>query len=147
MSVGGVDTIDGKYVLPIATRTRRRGLKLNGTAVRSRGVSLAATMQPLTWDQSFSSLEMPVEIRTKAAGAHRLISDLGNVASNASARLISGAGVSTNYTSLASATWSEWEKVSENWRKTVASGSCVLCYIAGGQLFSYEVRTLPLGRP
>lgn len=142
-TIGGVQTETGE-LLPVATRTRRKGLKMGGTARASGATSLASTVKALQWDKTYSSTEVPVQVRFRTGNAHRIFSELGSVGSNATARLLGNGGSgSTVYTSTASATWSEWENVYANYVNTGAS--CVLCYIAGkGGIFRYEVLTMPI---
>ena len=144
--IGGVQSENG-YILPVATRTRRKGLKLGGTARASGATSLTSTAKAVQWDASYSSNEVPIEVRYRTGNAHRIFSELGTVGSNAVARLLGNGGSgSTVYTSTASATWSEWEAVYANWAAT--GSSQVLGYIAGkGGIWRYEVRTLPKTKP
>jgi hypothetical protein len=144
--IGGIENVHG-HLLPVMTRTRRKGLIYNTTARASRATSLASIVSPLPirWDRSTYSTEIPVQIRWKSAGgANKWFSELGSTASNIRARLVSGSS-SLVYTSLASNTWSEYENVAHNYANTGTSN--VLGYIAGRGLFSYEVLTMPLARP
>lgn len=146
--VGGIENVHG-IILPVATRTRRKGLKLGGTARASGATSLTSTVKAVQWDKSYSSTEIPIQVRFKTANAHRIFSELGTGASSATARLLNtgaGGSGSTVYTSIASATWSEWENVHANYQAT--GTSCVLCYIAGkGGIWRYEVQTMPIAKP
>lgn len=142
---GGIENVHGS-LLPVATRTRRKGLKLAGTARASGATSLTSTAKAVQWDKSYSSTEIPIQVRYKTNLAHRIFSELGTVASSATARLLStGGGGSTVYTSMASATWSEWENVQGNYQNT--GTSLVLGYIAGQGRWRYEVQTLPVVKP
>ncbi len=139
----------GNRGYPIATRTRRTGLILSSSSVGSRVTSLTAAALPIRWDASTYSNEVPLQVRFKAENAMRLFSDLGTEGSSEISRLIVGSVPgSTTYTSIASATWSEFEDVVENFRSTSEDGasSNVLCYVAGTGLFSYEVRTVSRDR-
>ena len=146
--VGGIEN-SNSIILPVATRTRRKGLKLGGTARASGATSLTSTVKAVQWDKSYSSLEVPIQVRYKSGNAHRIFSELGTGASSATARLLNtaaGGSGSTVYTSMASATWSEWENVNANYENT--GTSLVLGFIAGkGGIFRYEVQTMPVAKP
>lgn len=143
MSVSGIG--DGRsFIFNVGTRTRRRGLKLAGTARSSRATSLTSTAKAVQWDAATYPNEMPLQVRYKTANAHRIFSEIGAEGSTATSRLFSGAG-STVYTDTASAVWSAWENVGTNFGAKSEDGvhSNVLGYVAGTGLWQYEVQTVP----
>ena len=148
MTVGGEQTSRGA-VFPVATRTRRRGLLVGGTAHASGATSILSTVTAIQWDQSAFSNEVPLQARFRTTGhGNRLSGELGAEGSSVTARLLSGGG-SLVYTSTNSATWTDWENVSTNFRSKSDDDaeSNVLCYLwASGSAtpnLQYEVQTVP----